>query len=161
MKTSARLILAGILGVVLVAPPSYSQNNRDQLINSIATDVIGLRATLKQIQETSDQRNAETTKMMQDILKEVLERFADFRSPFEGSLHLTGSQSCPGVQAALQGVLAAQQREQRRDNAPEQPHHRRLEQGIDAPQATARDIPGFRIVETGVSLLLDVAAGLF
>jgi tol-pal system protein YbgF len=65
-----------VLGVVLVAPPAYPQNTQQQVINSIATDVINLRGALKQLQESSDQRNTEMTKMMQNMLHEVLTRFS-------------------------------------------------------------------------------------
>jgi len=76
MKTSARLLLVSILGVVLVAPPSYPQRVDERtLINNLTKDVLDVQFTLKQMQASSEQKNAEMTKLMQNLLQEVLTRF--------------------------------------------------------------------------------------
>src|SRR5678809_1075422 len=67
MKKSTLLLLASILGLVLVAPPAYPQKQQDQL-NQLMTDSINLKATVKQLQDNFDQKNAETNKLLQDIL---------------------------------------------------------------------------------------------
>jgi len=67
MKKSTLLLLASILGLVLVAPPAYPQKQQDQL-NQLMTDSINLRATVKQLQDSFDQKNAETNKLLQEIL---------------------------------------------------------------------------------------------
>ena len=67
MKRSTLLLLVSILGLVLVAPPAYPQKTQDQL-NQLMTDSINLKATVKQLQDNFDQKNAETNKLLQDIL---------------------------------------------------------------------------------------------
>ena len=67
MKKSTLLLLVSMLGLVLVAPPAYSQKTQDQL-NQLMADSIALRATVKQLQDSFDQKNAETNKLLQEIL---------------------------------------------------------------------------------------------
>jgi tol-pal system protein YbgF len=67
MKKSTLLLLVSILGLVLVAPPAYPQKTQDQL-NQLMADSIALRSTVKQLQDSLDQKNAETNKLLQDIL---------------------------------------------------------------------------------------------
>jgi tol-pal system protein YbgF len=67
MKKSTLLLLVSILGLVLVAPPAYPQKTQDQL-NQLMADSIALRSTVKQLQDSFDQKNAETNKLLQDIL---------------------------------------------------------------------------------------------
>jgi tol-pal system protein YbgF len=67
MKKSTLLLLVSILGLVLVAPPAYPQKTQDQL-NQLMADSIALRSTVKQLQEGFDQKNAETNKLLQEIL---------------------------------------------------------------------------------------------
>ncbi len=81
MKAPARLLLV-ILGIVLVAPPAYPQDQK-VLIQNLSVDMINLKNTLKQMQENSDQKNAETAKLLQDVLKsfsEVQSRFSTIDS---------------------------------------------------------------------------------
>ena len=67
MKTSAKLFLSSILGVVLLAPPAYPQNTQSQL-NSLLIDSLNLKNSVKQLQDSFDRRNTETTKLLQDVL---------------------------------------------------------------------------------------------
>ena len=75
MKTPTKLLLVSILGVALVAPPAYPQKTVDQL-NSLMTDSINLRNSVIKLQESSDQKNAEILKLLQ----ETLTRFAAIES---------------------------------------------------------------------------------
>jgi len=81
MKASAGLLLVCILGMVLLAPPAYPQkvSERD-LLQNLSVDMINLKNTLKQMQEASDHKNAETTKALQDLLREVSTRFGSIDS---------------------------------------------------------------------------------
>ena len=82
MKTSARLLLVGILvGVVLMAPPMYPQNTKDQL-NALMTDVLNLKNSVKQMQDSSDQKNAEVLARLQ----EVMNRFSTFDSSLQSGI---------------------------------------------------------------------------
>jgi TolA-binding protein len=67
MKKSTLLLLVTILGLVLVAPPVYPQNTKDQL-NSVMADILNLQSTVKALQGSLDQKNAETNKLLQDVL---------------------------------------------------------------------------------------------
>src|SRR5262245_1866946 len=67
MKKSTLLLLVSIFGLVLMAPPAYPQKTSDQL-NQLMADSISLRATIKQLQDSFDQKNAETNKLLQDVL---------------------------------------------------------------------------------------------
>jgi tol-pal system protein YbgF len=67
MKKSTLLLLVSILGLVLVAPPAYPQKTQDQL-NQLMADSIALRATVKQLQDSLDQKSAETNKLLQEVL---------------------------------------------------------------------------------------------
>lgn len=67
MKKSTTLLLVSILGLVLVAPPAYPQKTQDQL-NALMTDAINLKATVKQLQDSMDQKHAETNKLLQEVL---------------------------------------------------------------------------------------------
>jgi tol-pal system protein YbgF len=76
MKASAGLLLVCILGMVLVAPPAYPQKvDEKTLLNNLSVDMINLKNTLKQMQDASDHRNAEMTKLLQDMVREVSTRF--------------------------------------------------------------------------------------
>jgi len=82
MKAFAKLLLVGIVGMVLVAPPAYPQDQK-VLIQNLSVDMINLKNTLKQVQDSSEQRNTETTKLLQDVLKsftEVQSRFSTIDS---------------------------------------------------------------------------------
>lgn len=76
MKASGGLLLVCILGMVLMAPPAYPQkvSERD-LLQNLSVDMINVKSTLKQMQDASDHKNAEMTKILQDISREVLTRF--------------------------------------------------------------------------------------
>jgi tol-pal system protein YbgF len=63
-----------ILGVLLAPPAAYPQNTREQL-NQLMLDSVTLRNSMKELKENTDRKNAEMTKLLQDILKEVLTRF--------------------------------------------------------------------------------------
>jgi tol-pal system protein YbgF len=77
MKASAALLLVIILGMVLAAPPAYPQKVDEKvLLQNLSVDMINLKNTLKQMQDAQDHKSAETTKVLQDILKEVSTRFA-------------------------------------------------------------------------------------
>jgi tol-pal system protein YbgF len=67
MKKSTLLLLFSTLGLVLMAPPAYPQKTQDQL-NQLMADSIALRSTVKQLQDSFDQKNAETNKLLQEIL---------------------------------------------------------------------------------------------
>ena len=68
MKSSAKLLLWSILGVVLLAPPAYPQNKTQDQLNSLLIDSLNLKNAVKQLQDSSDRRNTETTKLLQDVL---------------------------------------------------------------------------------------------
>src|SRR5262245_45624530 len=80
MKTSTTLLVATVLGLALLAPPVYpqKQSTTDQL-NSLMTDSINLKATVKQLQDSLDQKNAETTKLLQQILTSFASIDANFQ----------------------------------------------------------------------------------
>lgn len=78
MKTSTSLLLVSMLGVVLVAPPAYPQKTQDQL-NSLMTDSINLKNSVKDLQTSSDQKSAEIIK----LLNETLARFATIESKMQ------------------------------------------------------------------------------
>src|SRR4029450_1804335 len=67
MKKSTLLLLVSILGLVLGAPPAYPQKTQDQL-NQLMADSIALRSTIKQLQDSFDQKNAETNKLLHEVL---------------------------------------------------------------------------------------------
>ena len=67
MKRSTLLLLVSILGLVLVAPPAYPQKTQDKL-NQLMADSIALRSTIKQLQDSFDQKNAETNKLLHEVL---------------------------------------------------------------------------------------------
>src|SRR5688572_28246738 len=67
MKKSTLLLLVSIFGLVLMAPPAYPQKTQDQL-NALMTDAINLKATVKQLQDSLDQKHAETNKLLQEVL---------------------------------------------------------------------------------------------
>ena len=67
MKTSTLLLLVSILGLVLVAPPAYPQKTQDQL-NSLMTDSINLKATVKQ---DAGQLRIRRTRKSYKLLQEV------------------------------------------------------------------------------------------
>jgi tol-pal system protein YbgF len=72
--------VATVLGLALMAPPVYPQrqNTTDQL-NSLMTDSINLKATVKQLQDSLDQKNAETTKLLQQVLSSFASIDANFQ----------------------------------------------------------------------------------
>jgi tol-pal system protein YbgF len=78
VKTSTTLLLVSMLGLVLVAPPAYPQNTKDQL-NSLMTDSINLKNSVIKLQESSDQKNAEIIK----LLNETLARFATIETKMQ------------------------------------------------------------------------------
>jgi tol-pal system protein YbgF len=67
MATISRLLLGGLLGLVLLAPPAYSQDTKTQL-NLLMTDTINLKNSIKQLQDSNDQKNAEIKSLLQDVL---------------------------------------------------------------------------------------------
>jgi tol-pal system protein YbgF len=67
-----------MLGLVLVAPPAYPQKTQDQL-NSLMTDSINLKNSVVKLQESSDQKNAEIIK----LLNETLARFATIEAKMQ------------------------------------------------------------------------------
>ena len=75
MKTSTKLLLVSFLGLALLAPSAYPQQTKDQL-NSLMTDSINLKNSVIKLQESSDQKNAEILK----LLNETLSRFAAIES---------------------------------------------------------------------------------
>ena len=76
MRASAGLLLVIILGMVLLAPPAYPQKVDEKvLLQNLSVDMINLKNTLKQMQDAQDHKSAETTKVLQDILREVTTRF--------------------------------------------------------------------------------------
>ena len=75
MKTSTKLLLVSFLGLALFAPSAYPQKTVDQL-NSLMTDSINLKNSVIKLQESSDQKNAEIVK----LLNETLSRFAAIES---------------------------------------------------------------------------------
>jgi tol-pal system protein YbgF len=68
MKTSASLLLSSILAVVLLAPPAFPQNKTQEQLNSLLIDSLNLKNSVKQLQDSFDRRNTETTKLLQDVL---------------------------------------------------------------------------------------------
>ena len=78
MKRSTTLLLVSMLGLVLVAPPAYPQKTQDQL-NSLMTDSINLKNSVVKLQESSDQKNAEIIK----LLNETLARFATIEAKMQ------------------------------------------------------------------------------
>lgn len=75
MKTSTKLLLVSFLGLALLAPSAYPQQTKDQL-NSLMTDSINLKNSVIKLQESSDQKNAEIVR----LLNETLSRFAAIES---------------------------------------------------------------------------------
>ena len=75
MKTSTKLLLVSFLALALFAPSAYPQKTVDQL-NSLMTDSINLKNSVIKLQESSDQKNAEIVK----LLNETLRRFAAIES---------------------------------------------------------------------------------
>ena len=70
MKTSTGLLLATVFGMVLAGPPAYPQKvDEKTLLNNLSVDMINLKNTLKQMQDASDKRNADTTKLLQDMAR--------------------------------------------------------------------------------------------
>ena len=67
MKKYTRLLLLSVLGLVLVAPPAYPQKTQDQL-NALMADSLNLQNTVKHLQQSLDQKHAETTKLLQEVL---------------------------------------------------------------------------------------------
>lgn len=67
MRTFGRLLVVGMLGMVALAPPVYTQDTRAQL-NLLMTDSINLKNAVNELQKSSDQRNAEIKALLQDIL---------------------------------------------------------------------------------------------
>jgi tol-pal system protein YbgF len=67
MTTCGKLLLVGILGLVLLAPPAYPQDTKD-LLNLLMKDSINLKNTVNELQKNSDQRNMEIKTLLQDIL---------------------------------------------------------------------------------------------
>jgi|SRR5688572_800264 len=67
MKRSILLVMVSIFGLVLMAPPVYPQKTQDQL-NALMRDSLNLQNTVKQLQESLDQKNAETNKLLQEVL---------------------------------------------------------------------------------------------
>jgi tol-pal system protein YbgF len=67
MKKSILLLLGSIVGLVLMAPPAYPQKTQDQL-NALMRDSLNLQNTVKQLQESLDQKSAETNKLLQEVL---------------------------------------------------------------------------------------------
>jgi tol-pal system protein YbgF len=67
MKKSILLLLVSIFGLVLMAPPAYPQKTQDQL-NALMRDSLNLQNTVKQLQESLDQKSAETNKLLQEVL---------------------------------------------------------------------------------------------
>ena len=67
MKRSIQILLISILGLVLVAPPAYPQKTQDQL-NALMRDSLNLQNTVKQLQESLDQKSAETNKLLQEVM---------------------------------------------------------------------------------------------
>jgi tol-pal system protein YbgF len=50
-----------------MAPPAYPQKTQDQL-NALMRDSLNLQNTVKQLQESLDQKSAETNKLLQEVL---------------------------------------------------------------------------------------------
>jgi tol-pal system protein YbgF len=75
VKTSTKLLLVSFMGLALLAPSAYPQQTKDQL-NSLMTDSINLKNSVIKLQESSDQKNAEIVK----LLNETLSRFAAIES---------------------------------------------------------------------------------
>src|SRR5678815_5695370 len=75
MKTSTGLLLATVFGMVLAGPPAYPQKvDEKTLLNNLSVDMINLKNTLKQMQDASDKRNADTTKLLQDMTRDISTR---------------------------------------------------------------------------------------